>query len=104
MYKGFELSFAFATIPIAKNIFTISINDTIEAYEKLLYSSKEGDFYIKKQLVDGTYESLFGLEYINFENDNVMRIPPNKDCTIKLTADEDIQSATITIYVYYISV
>lgn len=83
---------------------TISINDTIEAYEKLLYSSKEGDFYIKKQLTDGTYENLFSLEYINFENDNVLRIPPNKDCTISLTAEQDIESATINIYVYYISV
>lgn len=83
---------------------TVSINDTIEAYEKLLYSSKEGDFYIKKQLTDGTLEDLFSLEYIDFENDNVVRIPPNKDCTIKLSANADIESATITVYVYYISV
>jgi len=82
----------------------ISITDTIEEYEKLLYSSKEGDFYIKKELVDGTYENMFNLSYIDFENDNVLRIPPNKDCTIRLTADEDIAKATITIFVYYISV
>lgn len=83
---------------------TITVNDTIDVYEKLLYSSKEGDFYIRKQLTDGTYENLFSLEYISFENDNVLRIPPNKDCTITLTADEDIEKAVITIYVYYISV
>ena len=82
----------------------ISITDTIEEYEKLLYSSREGDFYIKKELVDGTYENMFNLSYIDFENDNVLRIPPNKDCTIRLTADEDIAKATITIFVYYISV
>lgn len=83
---------------------TITVNETIDVYEKLLYSSKEGDFYIRKQLTDGTYENLFSLEYISFENDNVLRIPPNKDCTITLTADEDIEKAVITIYVYYISV
>lgn len=83
---------------------TITVNDTIDVYEKLLYSSKEGDFYIRKQLTDGTYDNLFSLEYISFENDNVLRIPPNKDCTITLTADEDIEKAVITIYVYYISV
>lgn len=83
---------------------TITVDDTIEAYEKLLYSSKEGDFYILKELADGTKENLFSLEHISFENDNVLRIPPNKDCTITLTADEDIEKATITIYVYYISV
>ena len=83
---------------------TITINDTIGEYEKLLYGSKEGDFYIKKQLVDGTFVNMFTLDYINFENDNVLRLPPNKDCTIKLTAEEDIQKAIITVYVYYVSV
>lgn len=83
---------------------TVTVSDTINAYEKLLYSSKEGNFYIRKQLTDGTYENLFSLTYIDFENDNVIRIPPNKDCTITLTADEDIEKAVITIYVYYISV
>ena len=83
---------------------SITINDTIAEYQKLLYSSKEGDFYIKKRLANGTYQDLFDLEYISFDNDNVLRIPPNKDCTITLTATQDIESATITIYVYYISV
>lgn len=83
---------------------TIEIDETIDEYEKLLYGSKEGEFYIKKQLVDGTYENLFTLDYISFENDNVLRLPPNKDCTIKLTAEEDIQKAKIIVYVYYIAV
>ena len=83
---------------------SITVTDTIEEYEKLLYSSKEGAFYIKKQLVDGTYENLFTLTNINFENDNVLRLPPNIDCTIKLTAQADIQKAIIKVYVYYIAV
>lgn len=83
---------------------TISITGTIAEHQKLLYSSKEGDFYIKRQKADGTYENLFSLDYIDFENDNVLRIPPNKDCTIDLTADDDISKAIITVYVYYISV
>ena len=83
---------------------TVDITDTIDEYEKLMYSSKEGDFYIKKRLTDGTYENLFSLEHISFENDNVIRIPTNRDCTIKLNAEEDITSATITVYVYYMAV
>lgn len=80
---------------------TMAVTGTIAEYEKLLYSSREGDFYIKRQNTDGTYTSLFSLDYISFENDNVIRIPPRRDCSVKLQADSDIESASITIYVYY---
>lgn len=83
---------------------TIEINTTIEEYEKLLYSSKETNFYIKKQLTDGTTISLYDLETIDFNNDNVIRIPKNKNVEIRLRADNDISRAILTIYTYYISV
>ena len=51
--------------------------------------------------VDGTYTSLFSLDYIDFSNDNVIRIPPRRDCSVKLQATQDISKASITIYVYY---
>ena len=66
--------------------------------------SKENEFAIKKKLADGTYENLFSLDYINFSNDNVMRLPNDKTCTIKLKADETITSATLVIYVYYVAI
>lgn len=65
---------------------TITISDTIEEYEQLIYNSKENEFAIKKRLADGTYESLFSLDYIDFSNDNVLRIPNDRTCTIKLRA------------------
>ena len=83
---------------------TITISDTIEEYEQLIYNSKENEFAIKKRLVDGTYESLFSLDYIDFSNDNVLRVPNDKTCTIKLKADETITSATLIIYVYYVAI
>lgn len=83
---------------------TITISDTIEEHEQLIYNSKENEFAIKKRLVDGTYENLFSLDYIDFSNDNVLRVPNDKTCTIKLKADETITSATLTIYVYYVAV
>jgi hypothetical protein len=83
---------------------TVEINTTIDEYEKLLYSSKETDFYIKKQLADGTSESIYDLETINFANDNVIRIPKNKNAEIRLRADNDITRAILTIYTYYIAV
>ena len=83
---------------------TITINDTIEEYEQLIYNSKENEFAIKKRLADGTYESLFSLDYIDFSNDNVLRIPNDRTCTIKLRADETITNATLIVYVYYVAV
>lgn len=73
----------------------------IEEYEKLLYGTRENDFYIKRQKTDGTTESLFSLDVINFENDNVIRLPKNKSCEIKITADNEILNAEVTILPQY---
>ena len=80
---------------------TVTISTTINQYEKLLYSSKENDFYINRQNVDGTLTSLFDLEIINFANDNVIRLPKNRACELLLKADNDITHAEVTILVYY---
>lgn len=80
---------------------TVKFTVEIEEYEKLLYGTKENDFYIKRQKTDGTLESLFSLDVINFENDNVIRLPKNKSCEIKLTADNEVLNAQITILAYY---
>lgn len=80
---------------------TITITETIEQYEKLLYDSREGHFYIGKQNTDGTKSSLFSLDYLDFDEDLVMRLPKNKSCEIRLTADNDISSAELTILPQY---
>lgn len=79
----------------------VTVNTTIAEGEKLLYSSRENDFYIKKQNGNGTYTDLFSLSYINFANDNVIRIPKNKSCQIRLTADNDVLNAQVTILAFY---
>lgn len=83
---------------------TVTIDTTIEEFEKLLYGTKEGDFYIKKQKADGTTEDLFDPDIINPENDNVIRIPNKKSCELRIIADTEIQKAKITMFVYYIAV
>lgn len=83
---------------------TVTFNVEINAYEKLLYGTKENEFYILKQHTDGTTESLFNLDVINFENDNVIRIPTNKSCELKIEADNEVLNAQITIYPQYIAV
>lgn len=80
---------------------TVKFKIEIEEYEKLLYDTRENMFSIKKQKTDGTLENLFSLDYIDFENDNVIRIPKNKSSELRITADNDVLSAKITIYPRY---
>jgi len=80
---------------------TVSFNIEIAEYEKLLYGTQENNFYIKKQNADGTLEDLYNLSVIDFNNDNVIRIPKNKSCELRLIADTDILNAQVTILAYY---
>lgn len=82
----------------------VPINVRVENYEKLFYSSKENEFEISKILTDGTKESLFTLDYIDFSKDNVIRVPANKSCKISLDSETDIASAKLTIFIYYLAV
>lgn len=82
----------------------VIFNTEINAYEKLLYGTKENEFYILKQNTDGTLESLFNLDVLDFENDNVIRIPTNRSCEIKIEADNEVLNAKITIYPQYVAV
>ena len=79
----------------------VTFTTTIAQYKKLLYGSKENNFYIYEEQTDGTLVSLFDLEVIDFANDNVVRLPKEKSCTITLSATGDIGNAKIKIYVYY---
>ena len=80
---------------------TVKVTTTIAQYEKLIYDTRENQFTIAKQNTDGTLQSLFSLDYIDFENDNVIRIPKNKSCEIRLTADNEVLNAQLTIYPSY---
>lgn len=80
---------------------TVKITVEIAEYEKLIYDTRENQFYIGKQNTDGTLTSLFSLDYIDFENDNVIRLPKGRSCEIKLTADNEVLNAQLTIYPRY---
>lgn len=83
---------------------TVKINTTIAQYEKLLYNTRENQFFIGKQNTDGTTSSLFSLDYIDFANDNVIRLPKNKSCELRILADNELLNAKITIYPQYMAV
>lgn len=83
---------------------TVEFNVEIDEYEKLLYGTKENGFYVKKQNTDGTTEDLYEYEdssVLNFDNDNVIRLPKGRSCEIRLNADTDIEKAKITVYNFY---
>ena len=80
---------------------TVTITNHITEHQIFKYGTRENNFYIKKQLADGTEQSLFNLNYINFAEDLVIRFPKEKSCTFKMEADNEILSARLTIYVYY---
>ena len=82
----------------------VAVNSRIENGEQFHYSSKEGKFAIEKILADESKTNLFSLDNIDFSNDNVIRIPINKSCTLKLEADTDIQNAVLKIYTYYYAI
>lgn len=80
---------------------TVTFNIEISEYEKLLYGTQENNFYIQKQNTDGTIENLYNLSVIDFNNDNVIRLPKYKSCELRLNADTDISNAQVTIFSYY---
>lgn len=75
----------------------------LEEYEKLLYGTKENEFYINKQNTDGTIEDLFNLDVLkDFDKiDEVIRLPKNKSCELRLTADNEVLNAKVSIFSYY---
>ena len=80
---------------------TVKITVDIAEYEKFLYDTRENKFYIGKQNTDGSKTSLFSLDHIDFANDNVIRLPKGKSCEIKLTANNEVLNAQITILPQY---
>ncbi len=81
----------------------LKFNITINEYEKLLYCTRRNEFYVRKENTDGTQEDLYNLDVLeDFANINeVIRIPQNKSCELKLTADNDVLNAKTTVWTYY---
>ena len=63
------------------------------------------DEFMKGTLEAGaTTESLFDLDIINFENDNVIRIPRKKSSELRIIAETPINKAKIIVYEFFIAV
>lgn len=83
-----------------EKIYELKIEIEIKEYEKFLFSSKDGELYIKKQNTDGTYENLFNSPYIDVKNINIFKLPRGVS-NLQIHADNDINNARISILEFY---
>lgn len=79
----------------------LKLNTTINEDEKLLYSTKENELFIYKVSNDGTIENLFNS--LDLNNINFFKLPKGVS-EIKLSAENEILNAKLTIYAEYIAV
>ena len=79
----------------------LKINIEIEEYEKFLYGTIPNQFYIERERTNGTKESLKSLDYLDFYNDNVIRLAKGETSRIKLSADNNIINAKIKVMPQY---
>lgn len=84
-------------------LYSIQVPILIKEGEKFIYSSVDDNLMIAKENADGTIESLFKQEYIDITNNNIFKLPKGQ-CSISVSAEEDVENATLTIYPYYKSV
>lgn len=83
---------------------SVPFSCTINENEQFEYSSKDGDSYVRKKNTNGTYTSLFSLDVLQFNNNNVVKLPKGKSCELAITADDEISRATLQVFIYYKSV
>lgn len=68
--------------------------------EKILYSSKDNELFIRKQNADGSLENMFIQEYIDLNNNNIFKLPKGLS-QITLIADNNIYDAKLNIFKQY---
>lgn len=79
----------------------LSIDVTIEANEKLIYSTRDNECEIYKLLQNGTIVNLFNS--LDLNNENFFKLPIGYS-TIRLSAENEILNSKLTIYKEYIAV
>ncbi len=84
-------------------LYSIEVPILIQEGEKFIYSSVDNNLMIAKENTNGTIESLFKQDYIDITNNNIFKLPKG-ECSISVSAEQDVEDATLTIYPYYKSV
>lgn len=79
----------------------VTVNVELQEYESFLYSTQENNFYIRKENTDGTLVDLFGQDYIDPKNNNVIKFPKGKSCELIISAENEILNADISVFTFY---
>lgn len=95
---GYVINPKFEVYVNKNKIFELAIHETLEEYEKILYSTKDDDLYIYKENQDGTLTNYF--DNLDINNINFVKLPRGV-CEIRLSADSDITNAKLTVYLEY---
>ena len=99
--EGYVVNPSFKIEQNGKELFDVTINTTIEIGEKLIFSSLENDFYIKKvNMLTAEETNLYTLDNINFDKDYILKLPVGYS-TLSIITEDILNEAKINIYSYY---
>lgn len=99
--EGYILNPIFKVEQDGKVLFELPINVTIEIGEKLIFSTIENNFFIKKvNMITNEETELYTLDNIDFDKDYILTLPKGKSILTILT-DDILNQATVNIYTYY---
>ncbi len=99
--EGYVVNPTFIVEQNGITLYELPITTTINLGEKLLFSSLENDFYIKKvNMVTNEETNLFTLDNIDFDKDYILTLPEGESM-FTIQTDDILNQATINIYSYY---
>lgn len=79
---------------------SLKFDFTLDTGEKILYSSKDNEIYLRKQHKDGKLENMFKQQYIDINNTNIFKFPKGLNQFI-ISADNNIYNAKLNVFKEY---
>lgn len=93
---GYLINPCISVFSNGKELYSLKIPITLQAYEKLLYSSADNNSYLYKEETDGTLTKLFKNDYIDINKNNIFKLPQGIS-EVRLTAGDEVLSAKLSI-------
>ena len=99
--EGYIVNPTFIVEQNGKTLYELPITAAINLGEKLIFSSLENDFYIKKvNMVTDEETDLYTLDNIDFNKDYILTLPIGES-TLTIETEDILNQATVNIYSYY---